>query len=109
MFQSVRVYTGNVSQPDSQPVNHAMFQSARVYTGSVSQPDSQPVNHAMFQSARVYTGSVRADRTVTASVCPDPATPASGARTASWSGSCADGAGCCATCTPSAWSMRQAP
>ena len=86
-------------------VNHTMFQSARVYTGSVS----QPVNHAMFQSARVYTGSVRADRTVTASVCPDPATPASGARTASWSGSCADGAGCCATCTPSAWSMRQAP
>ena len=124
MFQSASVYTGSVSQPDSQPVNHAMFQSARVYTGSVSQPVnhtmfqsarvytgsvSQPVNHAMFQSARVYTGSVRADRTVTASVCPDPATPASGARTASWSGSCADGAGCCATCTPSAWSMRQAP
>ena len=106
----VLVYARAVSvTPSVNKSTMCMFQSASVYTGSVSQPDSQPVNHAMFQSARVYTGSVRADRTVTASVCPDPATPASGARTASWSGSCADGAGCCATCTPSAWSMRQAP
>ena len=62
MFQSVRVYTGNVSQPDSQPCNVSECSCLHGQCQSTRQSTSQPCNvsecsclHGQCQSTRQST------------------------------------------------------